>query len=202
MMRFRWNKPCAADSCWLTSPGNAAERGMVPEGIHAKAAEATFPVRFPVPDNAHPNAGVRTVPTRDCLSLPGLAIGLSPPGPVAALHGPVETCGWVRLPVAPAGHGHRHGPRSRIRRGRGRGGGSGQAGRRPQPRCCAWGPGAGVGEIEVVCSFDDWPVRVEREDRGGGGLARTAAPDHGNFCSNTPHGNRTGCRSADSSIAR
>ena len=40
MMRFRWNKPCAADGCWLTSPGNAAERGMVPEGIHAKAAEA------------------------------------------------------------------------------------------------------------------------------------------------------------------
>ena len=62
MMRFRWNKPCAADSCWLTSPGNAAERGMVPEGIHAKAAEATFPVRFPAPGNAHPNAGVRTVP--------------------------------------------------------------------------------------------------------------------------------------------
>ena len=29
--------------------------------------------------------------------------------------------------------------------------------------------------------FHDWPVRVEREDRGGGGLARTAAPDHGNF---------------------
>ena len=47
MMRFRWNKPCAADSCWLPSPGNAAGRGMVPEGIHAKAAEATFPVRFP-----------------------------------------------------------------------------------------------------------------------------------------------------------
>ena len=29
--------------------------------------------------------------------------------------------------------------------------------------------------------FHDWPVRVEREDRGGGGLARTTAPDHGNF---------------------
>ena len=29
--------------------------------------------------------------------------------------------------------------------------------------------------------FDDWPVRVEREDRGGGGFAMTAAPDHGNF---------------------
>ena len=25
MRRFRWNQPCAADSCWLTSPGNAAE---------------------------------------------------------------------------------------------------------------------------------------------------------------------------------
>ena len=62
MMRFRWNKPCAADGCWLTSPGNAAERGMGPEGIHAKAAEATFPARFPAPDNAHPNAWVRTVP--------------------------------------------------------------------------------------------------------------------------------------------
>ena len=181
IIRFRWNKPCAADSCWLPSPGNAADRGMVPEGIHAKAAEATFPARFPAPDNAHPNAGVRTVPARDCLSLLGLAIGLSPPGPVAALNGPAETCGWVRLQAAPAGHGHRHGPRSRIRRGPGRGGGSGQAGRRPQPRCCAWGPGAGVGEIEVVCSFNDWPVRVEREDRGGGGLARTAVPDHGNF---------------------
>ena len=35
MMRFRWNQPCAADGCWLTSTGNAAERGMVPEGIHA-----------------------------------------------------------------------------------------------------------------------------------------------------------------------
>ena len=96
VMRFRWNKPCAADSCWLTSPRNAAERGMVTEGIHAKAAEVTFPVRFPTPDNAHPDAGVRTVPTRDCLSLPGLAIGLPPPGPVAALNGPAETCGWVR----------------------------------------------------------------------------------------------------------
>ena len=93
VMRFRWNKPCAADSCWLTSPGNAAERGMVPEGIHAKAAETTFPVRFPAPDNAHPNAGVRTVPTRDPLSLPRpRRIGLSPPGPVAALNGPAETC--------------------------------------------------------------------------------------------------------------
>ena len=71
MMRVRWNKPCAADSCWLTSPGNAAKRGMVPEGIHAKAAEATFPARFPAPGNAHPNAGVRTVPTRDPLSLTG-----------------------------------------------------------------------------------------------------------------------------------
>ena len=29
--------------------------------------------------------------------------------------------------------------------------------------------------------FDDWPVRIEGEDRGGGGLARTAAPDHDNF---------------------
>ena len=47
VMRFRWNKPCAADSCWLTSPRNAAERGMVPEGIHAKAADATF--RGPIP---------------------------------------------------------------------------------------------------------------------------------------------------------
>ena len=90
IIRFRWNKPYAADSRWLTSTGNAAERGMVPEGIHAKAAEATFPVRFPVPDNAHPNAGVRTVPTRDCLSRPGLAAGLSPPGPVAALNRPAE----------------------------------------------------------------------------------------------------------------
>ena len=44
IIRFRWNKPYAADSRWLTSTGNAAERGMVPEGIHAKAAEATFPV--------------------------------------------------------------------------------------------------------------------------------------------------------------
>ena len=87
VMRFRWNKPCAADSCWLTSPRNAAERGMVTEGIYAKAAEATFPVLFPAPDDAHPNAGVRTVPTRDCLSLPGLAIGLPPPAPVAALNG-------------------------------------------------------------------------------------------------------------------
>ena len=113
MMRFRWNKPCAADSCWLTSPGNAAERGMVPEGIHAKAAEATFPVRFPAPDDAHPDAGVRTVPTRDCLSLPGLAIGLSPPAPVAALNRPAETCGWVRLQAASAGPGHRHGLNSR-----------------------------------------------------------------------------------------
>ena len=62
MMRFRWNKPCAADGCWLTSPRNAAERGIIPEGIHAKAAESIFPVRCPVPDNAHPNAGVMTVP--------------------------------------------------------------------------------------------------------------------------------------------
>ena len=113
MMRFRWNKPYAADSCWLTSPRNAAERGMVPEGIHAKTAEATFPVRFPAPDDAHPNAGVRTVPTRGCLSLPGLAIGLPPPGPVAALNGLAETWRWVRLQAASAGHGHRHGPRSR-----------------------------------------------------------------------------------------
>ena len=96
MMRFRWNKPCAADGCWLTSPRNAAERGMVHEGIHAKAAEATFPARFPAPDNAHPDAGVRTVPTRDCLSLPCLAIGLSPPGPVAALNRLAETWIWVR----------------------------------------------------------------------------------------------------------
>ena len=44
MMRFRWNKPYAADSRWLPSPRNAAKRGMVPEGIHAKAAEANFPV--------------------------------------------------------------------------------------------------------------------------------------------------------------
>ena len=79
MMRVRWSKP-----------GNAAERGMVTEGIHAKAAEATFPARFQAPNNAHPNAGVMTVPTRDCLSLRGLAIGLSPPGPVAALNGPAE----------------------------------------------------------------------------------------------------------------
>ena len=57
MMRFRWDKPCAADSCWLTSPGNAAERGMVPEGIHAKAAEATFQVRFQAPDNHIPTLG-------------------------------------------------------------------------------------------------------------------------------------------------
>ena len=93
MMRFRWNKPYAADSRWLPSPGNAAKRGMAPEGIHAKAAEANFPVRFPAPGNAHPNAGVRTVPTGDCLSLPGLAIGLSPPGPVAALNRPAEVWG-------------------------------------------------------------------------------------------------------------
>ena len=79
VMRFRWNKPCAADGCWLPSPGNAAGRGMVPEGIHAKAAEATFPVRFPAPGNAHPNAGVMTVPTRDCSSLPGPGIGLPRP---------------------------------------------------------------------------------------------------------------------------
>ena len=101
MMRFRWNKPCAADSWWLTSPRNAAERGMVPEGIHAKAAEATFPARFPAPDNAHPNAGVLRLHVHLMLSL-----------------------------------------------------------------------------FEI---FHDWPGRVEREDRGGGGLARTAAPDHGNF---------------------
>ena len=58
-----------------------------------------------------------------------------------------------------------------------------------QPRCCAWGPGAGGGKlwlnVHLMLSlfeiFHDWPVRVEREDRGGGGLARTAAPDHGNF---------------------
>ena len=81
MMRFRWNKPYAADSRWLPSPGNAAKRGMVPEGIHAKAAEANFPVRFPAPDDAHPNAGVMTVPTRDCLSLPGLAIRVVSAGP-------------------------------------------------------------------------------------------------------------------------
>ena len=112
MMRFRWNKPCAADSCWLTSTGNAAERGMVPEGIHAKAAESTFPVRFPAPDNAHPNAGVRTVPARGCLSLPGLATGVSPPGPVAALNGPAETWRWVscrqllRVTAIGMGRGH------------------------------------------------------------------------------------------------
>ena len=29
--------------------------------------------------------------------------------------------------------------------------------------------------------FHDWPVRVEREARGGGGLARTAAPGHGDL---------------------
>ena len=116
MMRFQWNKPCAADSCWLTSPGNAVEHGMVPEGIHAKAAEATFPVRFPAPGNAHPNAEVMTVPTRDCLSLPSLAIGLSTPGPAAALNRSAETWRWVRPQVAPAGPGHRHGPRSRRRR--------------------------------------------------------------------------------------
>ena len=86
MRRFRWNKPCAADSCWLTSPGNAAE--------HVHLMMSLFEI------------------------------------------------------------------------------------------------------------FHDWPVRVEREDRGGGGLARTAAPDHVDFCSNTPHGNRTGCRRAASSIAR
>ena len=95
MRRFRWNQPCAADSCWLTSTGNAVELGMVPEDIHAKAAEATFLARFPAPDNAHPNAGVRTVPTRGCLSLQCLAIGLSPPGPVAALNGLAERWRWV-----------------------------------------------------------------------------------------------------------
>ena len=40
MMRFRWNKPYAADSRWLTSPRNAAERGMVLEGTHAKAVDS------------------------------------------------------------------------------------------------------------------------------------------------------------------
>ena len=70
-MRFRWNKPCAADGCWLTSPRKAAERGIIPEGIHAKAAESIFPVRFPAPDNAHPDAGVRTVPDGDG-GVPGL----------------------------------------------------------------------------------------------------------------------------------
>ena len=29
--------------------------------------------------------------------------------------------------------------------------------------------------------FHDWPVRVEREDRGGGGLAKTDAPDYVDF---------------------
>ena len=43
MRRFRWNQPCAADSCWLPSPGNTDERGMVPGDIHAKAAEAAVP---------------------------------------------------------------------------------------------------------------------------------------------------------------
>ena len=93
MMRFRWNKPYAADSRWLPSPGNAAKRGMVPEGIHAKAAEATSQPDSQRPTMPHPNAGVMTVPTGDCLSRPGLAAGLSPPGPVAALNRPAEVWG-------------------------------------------------------------------------------------------------------------
>ena len=55
MMRFRCDKPCAADSCWLTSPGNAAERGMVPECIHAKAARR--------PSRSIPSARQCTIPT-------------------------------------------------------------------------------------------------------------------------------------------
>ena len=180
IIRFRWNKSCAADNCWLTSPRNSAERGMVPRASTPR--QRRRPSRY---DSQRPTITSQRLgedsPHERLLITARSRRRVVSAGPGGRPQRAAETWRWVRLQAAPAGHGHRHEPRSRIRRGPGRGGGSGQAGRRPQPRCCAWGPGAGVGEIEVVCSFDDWPVRVEREDRGGGGLARTAAPDHGNF---------------------
>ena len=47
MMRFRWNKPCAADGCWLASPRNAAERGMVLRGYPRQGSRGDLP--GPVP---------------------------------------------------------------------------------------------------------------------------------------------------------
>ena len=54
--------------------------------------------------------------------------------------------------------------------------------------------------LSLFENFHDWPVRVEREDRGGGGPSEpAAAPDHGTFWSNIGRLTATG-RVADAPI--
>ena len=47
MMRFRWNKPCAADSCWLTSPGKRRRARHGPRGHPRQGSRGDLP--GPVP---------------------------------------------------------------------------------------------------------------------------------------------------------
>ena len=200
MMRFRWNKSYAADSCWLPSPRNAAERGMVPEGIHAKAAEATLSVRFPAPDNAHPNAGVMTVPDggggiprlgERAGHVPLPVDGLN--GPSAPVHGLPSA---LDLEAEPA------------------------RALEPDAEVQLWGLGESLQVVDFCLAvalvvvpapvwgklrlhvhlmmslfeiFDDWPVRVWWEGQGGDGPARKAAPDDTGPLGSQwlAHGNRT-----------